>query len=160
VVYCQQGLQFLPDAAGALREMRRVLAPDGRLAVSLWRELGRTPGFSAFVDVLDRHAGTAAGDMLRGPFALPNAAAVRELIEAAGFVQQRLAIHIFPVRFASVLDFFQEEVAATPLAEPIGELPEEVRARMVDDLTDALRGYLDDDGLVFPIESHIFTARV
>jgi hypothetical protein len=84
---------------------------------------------------------------------------VQELIETAEFVEQRLAIHIFPVRFASMPDFFQEEVAATPLAQPIGDLPEEVRRRMVDDLTGALREYLDDDGLVFPIESHIFTAR-
>ena len=33
VVYCQLGLQFFADRAAALREMRRVLGPGGRLAL-------------------------------------------------------------------------------------------------------------------------------
>lgn len=32
VVLCQQGLQFFPDRAAAMREMARVLSPGGRLA--------------------------------------------------------------------------------------------------------------------------------
>jgi ubiquinone/menaquinone biosynthesis C-methylase UbiE len=35
VVTCQLGLQFLPDRPVALREMRRVLSNNGRLALSL-----------------------------------------------------------------------------------------------------------------------------
>ena len=33
-VFCQLGLQFFSDKAAALREMRRVVAPDGRVLVS------------------------------------------------------------------------------------------------------------------------------
>jgi ubiquinone/menaquinone biosynthesis C-methylase UbiE len=40
VVLCQQGLQFFPDKAVALREMRRVLAHNGRLALSVWNTVG------------------------------------------------------------------------------------------------------------------------
>ena len=39
VVLCQQGLQFFPDKALAMREMRRVLARGGRLALSVWRRI-------------------------------------------------------------------------------------------------------------------------
>jgi ubiquinone/menaquinone biosynthesis C-methylase UbiE len=40
VVLCQQGLQFFPDKALALREMRRVLDHGGRLALSVWKGVG------------------------------------------------------------------------------------------------------------------------
>ena len=39
VVLCQFGLQFFPDPLGALREMRRVLAPSGRIGVSVFAEI-------------------------------------------------------------------------------------------------------------------------
>jgi ubiquinone/menaquinone biosynthesis C-methylase UbiE len=39
VVVCQQGLQFVPDPGAALREMRRVLVPGGRLAVAVFSEI-------------------------------------------------------------------------------------------------------------------------
>ncbi len=51
VVLCQQGLQFFPDRAAALREMHRVLGPGGRLALSVWRPIEGSPGF--VVDVTD-----------------------------------------------------------------------------------------------------------
>jgi len=40
-VLCQQGLQFFPDKPLAMREMRRVLRADGRLALSVWNSTGR-----------------------------------------------------------------------------------------------------------------------
>ena len=38
-VVCQFGLMFVPDKLAALREMRRVLKPDGQLLLNTWHEL-------------------------------------------------------------------------------------------------------------------------
>jgi len=57
VVVCQQGLQFFPDRPAALREMYRVLAPGGRLVLSVWREIERSPGFAVLAQALTRHVG-------------------------------------------------------------------------------------------------------
>ena len=47
-VLCQQGLQFFPDRAAALREMRRVLKPSGRAVIAVWAELERNQIYAAF----------------------------------------------------------------------------------------------------------------
>ena len=47
LVLCQQGLQFFPDRAAAVREMRRVLTDGGRVVLSVWQDLQRHPVFAA-----------------------------------------------------------------------------------------------------------------
>ena len=56
-VVCQQGLQFIPDKLAALHEMRRVLAPGGRLVLSVWRSVAHAPGFRVLEEALARRIG-------------------------------------------------------------------------------------------------------
>ena len=46
LIACQFGVMFFPDRPAALREMRRVLAPEGRLLFSTWGAV-ETHGFAA-----------------------------------------------------------------------------------------------------------------
>src|SRR5262249_375988 len=57
VVTCHQGLQFMPDKAAAIREMRRVLAPGGRVAIATWCSLNDLPGMLELNAVVERHVG-------------------------------------------------------------------------------------------------------
>jgi ubiquinone/menaquinone biosynthesis C-methylase UbiE len=57
VVVCQQGLQFFPDKAGAVTEMRRALSDRGRLAIATWRSDDEIPFFRAMRKVAERHLG-------------------------------------------------------------------------------------------------------
>jgi ubiquinone/menaquinone biosynthesis C-methylase UbiE len=43
IVTCHQGLQFFPDRAAALREIRQVLKDGGRLAAGTWRPFSEMP---------------------------------------------------------------------------------------------------------------------
>lgn len=73
IVYCQLGLQFFADRAAALREMRRVLGAEGRLALMVWRGIHESPGFAMLAEALERHVGKAAATIMRAPFGLSNA---------------------------------------------------------------------------------------
>lgn len=57
VLTCHQGLQFMPDKPAALREMRRVLEPGGRVAIATWSSLKDLPGAVALNAVAERHVG-------------------------------------------------------------------------------------------------------
>lgn len=66
VILCQLGLQFFPDQPKALREMRRVVLDSGRVALSVYSPIERTPGADAFVRALDEVLGPEASRIKRG----------------------------------------------------------------------------------------------
>jgi SAM-dependent methyltransferase len=159
LVLCQQGLQFFPDRRAALREMRRVLVPGGRLAISAWRAAEHNPGWLRLAEALDRHAGREAGAIMRAPFAL-GADALRDLVRGAGFRDVAVRIRIVPVRFPSARALLFRQQVASPLAGPLSALPDETHEALVIDFAAALRPYADDDGVSFPMETHVVTASL
>jgi ubiquinone/menaquinone biosynthesis C-methylase UbiE len=64
VVLCQAALMFFPDPALALREMARVVKPGGTVAVQVWASRESQAGFKPFYDVVTRHAGPDAVDLI------------------------------------------------------------------------------------------------
>ena len=53
-ILCRQGLQFFPDKAGALREMKRVLALKGTRALSVWDRPEESPHVPVIIEVFFR----------------------------------------------------------------------------------------------------------
>ena len=155
LVLCQQGLQFLPDRAAGLRELRRVLAPGGRLAVSVWRAAEHNPGWLRLAEALERQAGPDVAAIMRAPFAL-GAHDLRDLF--GDFRDVAVRIRITAVRFPSARDLLLRQEVASPLAGPLSALADETREALVRDLADALRPHTDDDGVCFPMETHVVTA--
>jgi SAM-dependent methyltransferase len=158
-VFCQQALQFFPDRLAALREMRRVLAPNGRLALSVLRSTEHNPGYRLLADVLERHVGPDAGSMMRSPFSSLSAEQLRELMAGVGFGKVRILLGIAPVRYPSAEEFLRWEGASSPLAALIGTLSEEAREALIQNLGQALLTYTDDEGIVFPAETYLAIAH-
>lgn len=158
-VFCQQALQFFPDRLAALREMHRVLAPNGRLTLSVLRSTEHNPGYRLLADTLERHVGPDAGSMMRSPFSSLSADELRELIAGGGFGKVRILLGIAPVRYPSAEEFLHWEGASSPLAGPIGALRDDAREALIRDLGQALRTYTDDDGIVFPAETYLAVAH-
>jgi SAM-dependent methyltransferase len=102
IVACQQGLQFFPKPASALREMRRALRPDGRVAIAVWAEIDHSPPFAALEGVVREVAGDELADRYRnGPWGMPDADRLRELLIRAGFHEIRVTREKLPLRFDS-----------------------------------------------------------
>ena len=159
VVFCQQALQFFRDRPRALREMHRVLVPQGRLAISVWRPLTHNPAYVVVVDALERHVGREAAEMMRSPFPDWSLEDLRSLLEDAGFREVQITIGIGTMRYPSVQEFLRREAASSPLATPLAGIAEEKRRKLIDKVGDALSTYHDDEGIVFPMETYLASAR-
>jgi len=160
VVYCQLGLQFFADRPAALREMRRVLGTEGRLALMVWRGIQESPGFAVLADALQRHVGQAAASIMRAPFGLSNADELEALVRAAGFQNVAIQQRSGTVRFPSVERFVLSYVAGSPLAGPVSQADDAARAALITDVRNALGKFTSNDELAFPIAAHLLSARV
>jgi len=158
LVLCQQGLQFFPDRSAALREMRRVLVRGGRLALSVWRPIQYSPGFTALATALGRCIALEAATLMQNPFALGSAEELRTLFTGTGFKDVVLRPAAKTLRFPSPEEFVQLYVAATPLAGIVAQANDNARAALIAEVSATLKSYVDHQGLTFPIEAHLAVA--
>src|SRR5262245_32727638 len=143
LILCQLGLQFFPDRTTALREMWRVLVPDGRVAISVYSSIENTPATHALANALDRHLGPGASKTKRCEHDMSNPHELRKLVAGAGFRHLRLQTVTQQIRFPSTGEYVQSQLAATPLAgltmEMEAEQREAVIAAITKDLMTALQ---------------------
>ncbi|OIB56861.1 class I SAM-dependent methyltransferase [Natrialba sp. SSL1] len=158
VVCCQQALQFFDDPVAAVEEMHRVLAPEGRVALSVWRPLDYQPAYVVLADALEQYVGEEAGGMMRSPFPAWDGEDLRTLVQDGGFDEVSVTIEIGSVRYPSTSEFVRREAASSPLAESIAALDRAVRDELIHEVTDALHVYSDDEGVASPMESYVVTA--
>lgn len=158
VAICQQGVQFFADRAAALAELHRVTAPGGRLGISTCRSITHQPGYAVLMDVLTRHVGVHAGEILRSPYALGELEDLRGLVQQAGFRDVHITIAVSALRAPTPRAFLEGETASSPLGDIVDALDEDVIDAVLADLTDGLLPHTDDDGVAFPFETIVLTA--
>jgi ubiquinone/menaquinone biosynthesis C-methylase UbiE len=158
VVLCQQGLQFLPDRLKALREMRRVLEPVGRVALSVWT--GPSPYFVASREGLARYVSTEAATSNAAAFSLRDGDELRGLLEAAEF--HHVVVHHvrMMLRLPPPEEFLLRHMSALPVAGLVAAAGEEAQAALIAHMTEATRPYVDGYGLAVPQEVNVATGRV
>jgi ubiquinone/menaquinone biosynthesis C-methylase UbiE len=143
-VVSQFGLMFFPDRPAALREMRRVLVPDGRALVNVPMP---TPFFNVLDDALIRHAGEAAGAFVRAVFSLNEPARMQQLFSDAGFSDVTVKVETRTLRLPPAQQFLWQYVSSTPLAGLAAELDDEHAQALERDVIDGWKPWSDKDGM-------------
>ncbi|MER8428327.1 methyltransferase domain-containing protein [Mesorhizobium sp. M1403] len=163
LVLCQLGLQFFSDRSGALREMFRVLVPNGRLALSVFSAIDQTPAAKALADALDRHLGPGASATKRSEHSLADADELYRLVAGAGF--RHVTVHTITknIGFPSPKEYVRLQLAATPQAGLVSGMDaghrDAVITAITGDLSSSLAIYSTGGELMFPQEAHVLLAR-
>jgi ubiquinone/menaquinone biosynthesis C-methylase UbiE len=145
-VVSQFGLMFFSDRAAALREMRRVLRPNGRLAVAVCDTVENSPGYSAFAKLLDRLFGKTIGDAFRAPFVLGDADRLLEISREAGISDAAVSQHHGTVTFKSIASLVSTERACVWTLG--GVLNDEQFSRLLKEAETALNSFTSADGTI------------
>lgn len=159
-VFCQHGLQFVPDRTATLKEARRVLREGGHLSIAVWEGLERHPFWSRFNDVLVELVGIPA---LAGPFCLGDAEELGLLLQMAGFQHVEIRPRSMHAVFGDAQGFVATEVdviaAAIPVTQHLDDAAREALAQAAQArMGEAIAGQLRDERLVVPMHALLATA--
>ncbi len=100
-VTCSFGLMFFPDRAAALREMSRVAAADGTVALVVPASLSDQPAYGPFVETTARNAGPEAVSLLGTYWSCGDLDELRTLLTGAALEVVGTRTHTSTVRFRS-----------------------------------------------------------
>ena len=163
LVTCQLGLQFFPDRAKALQEIHRVLVPNGRLALSVYSAIERTPVAQALANALDQHLGPGASVIKRSEHSLSDPNALERVVRDQGFHDLSLQAVTIIIRFDSPHDYVRLQIAATPMVDLVNGMSSEQREVVIDRITTALMTSLGQSAgsgeLCSPQEAFVVLAR-
>lgn len=156
-VVSQFGLMFFGDRPAALREMGRVLARDGRLAVAVWESLDRIPALAKEVALVERAAGPQAAEALRAPFVLGDREELAALANEAGIASVEVRSHNGQARFPSIRTLVEADLRGwLPIMGVV--LAEEVIERILGDAESDLSEYTESSGeMVFHMPALLLT---
>jgi ubiquinone/menaquinone biosynthesis C-methylase UbiE len=155
------GTMFFDDPGAAFANIRRALRPAGRLVMMVWQAHERNEWDVAIRQSLTEPGGAvavASGEP--DPFSLADPAAVKEILEAAGFADTAFTDVREPVYYgpdvAAALDWVR---GFTCTSEVLKRLDPAAAAGAVGCLREALAAHLSGDGVWFNSRAWIVTAR-
>jgi len=154
VIFCEFGLMFFPDRVAALKEMRRVLMPNGRLAVLVWGSISKCPGQTAMKESWERHFGADTAGLFYRQHALGDPETVLSLVHGAGFRDASVQTAMGVVRLLSPEHLVRSYGAMAGI-----QADEKTRTNVIDEVSAALQSYVGAEGLVYPIEAILASAR-
>ncbi len=152
VVLCREGLMFALDPARAVREIRRVLRPGGRVALAVWGPRDRNPWLGVVFDAVSAQIGAPVPPPgVPGPFSLADSDALAGLLAAAELSDVVVSEGPVPLRADSFDEWWERTSAlAGPLTKILASMPEEAAQAIRARARAAAGAYETPVGLEFP----------
>ena len=157
VVLCGMGLQFMADKPAALGEMRRVLAPGGRLVLNA---PGPTPPpLAVMAEALAAHVGPEVAGFVHAVFSLHDPEQLHGLLDGAGFADVVVDVPVKTLRLPPPQAFLWQYIHSTPMADAVAQIGEEARAALEQHMVAGCEPYVDDGALVADVRMLTAIAR-
>jgi ubiquinone/menaquinone biosynthesis C-methylase UbiE len=158
-VLCRWGYMLLEDPESALRDTRRILKQDGKLALAAWTGPDDNLWSAAPTRVLQQR-GLVPPQQGPGQFTWADPSLITETMEAAGFVEPEVDAIDFVMRFADFDDWWTHITLTSGTVGAVNEgLDFATRSDVLADLERLAEPFTQpDDRLEIPARTWIATA--
>lgn len=157
VVLCQMGLMFIEDRPAAVSEMRRVLAPGGRLVVTTPGEI--QPPFERMEQAIIEHISPELGGFVRVVFSMHDPDAVATLLRDGGLEEVSAEVAAAALQLAPPAEFLWQYINLTPMGQFVAQAPETAQSAMEQQVVEHWQPYVTDGSTRFDQPMVIATGR-
>jgi ubiquinone/menaquinone biosynthesis C-methylase UbiE len=155
VALCALGLMYVPDPLRAVRELRRVLRPGGRLGLVVWGERSRC-GWAPVFPIVEAEVASEVCPLF---FQLGNADTLVRLCAEAGLEKAEEHRITTTLNYADVEEACDAAFVGGPVALAWSRFDAKVRARVRSRYADAISPWREGRGYRVPGEFVVACAR-
>ncbi len=155
-VFCQQGIQYFPDDLKALAEMRRILAADGKLVLTVWEPANEY--FLAQSAAMEKFISTEAAEKALAPFVYPGETRLPELLAHLGFAEVATTRVSIERVIPDAKNGIRDDILGSPLGPMVDDKGHSLIVDVVEDILSTCAGCLKDNNLVVLQHSTLIVA--
>jgi len=160
-VFSRFGVMFFVDPAAAFANIRNSMKSGARLGFVCWKTLGENPLFKVPVDAALRHLSPPppSNPEEPGPMAFADPDRVRRILSGAGFEDVGLqALETMLPLEADAPRSAEKLIQIGPSSRLLADAPDEIKQKVMADLTEDLKPYETPDGVKLGCAVWIVTA--
>jgi SAM-dependent methyltransferase len=154
-IVCQFGVMFFPDKNRSYREVHRVLAPNGRYLFNVWDP---SRGLHPTTEVVASFFPVDPPQFYKVPFSYHRIDPIKDSLEAAGFIDLRIAVLTFEKEIVNAGSFARGLIHGNPIVDEIRKRGGVDPDRIVDALTVALRQQYGADPAPMTLQAIVIEA--
>ncbi|NOX42025.1 MAG: methyltransferase domain-containing protein [Alphaproteobacteria bacterium] len=147
-VISQHGYHYFPDQRSALKEFRRMLAPAGRIAMSIWD--GHSAYTAAICSAVEKFISPEIAKKQRSQRETPSAYTLTESVSEAGFRNVAVVRQELSIKVPLAAEFVPLHLGSMPIANAFHSLPDEEKEALIADVAHTLRDHIVGDQIVYP----------
>lgn len=146
VVLCQMGLQFMENKEVALKEMRRVLVPGGRLLLNVPGPIAEP--FVIMAEAMKRNINVKAAGFVTKVFSLYESGEIEQIFNKAGFSDIDIQSKNKSLCLPESRQFLWQYIYSTPLAQVVLKTDEKARMALETSIVEKWQEFEDEGGFI------------
>mgnify|MGYP001048888447 CR=1 FL=1 len=147
-IISQHGYHYFPDQPAALKEFLRILAPNGRIAMSIWD--GHSAYTRAICAAVEKFISPDIAAKQRSQRETPSLETLLAQVSAAGYCNTVVVRQELLIEVPLAAEFVPLHLGSMPIANAFHNLSDDRKKALIADVAQTLEGHIVSDKIVYP----------